>query len=79
MGAARIINRNPYLFGPGPVRRIPKGPLSYYGRLPALQGFTMAALHGTVIALAGGLLFKFTTLDPQIKAIEDYYKENPPR
>jgi hypothetical protein len=39
----------------------------------------MAALHGTVLALAGGFLFKFTIGDPQIKAIEDYYKENPPR
>lgn len=79
MVADRIINRNPYLYGPGPMRRTPKGPTSYYGRLPALKGFSMAATHGVLLALAGAFFFKFTVGDPQIKAIEDYYKENPPR
>lgn len=75
----RIINRNPYLYGPGPIRRVPKGPMSYYGRLPPLKGFSMAAIHGVAFALTGSFLFKFFVGDPQIKAIEDYYRENPPR
>jgi hypothetical protein len=78
-GEERIINRNPYLFGPGPVRRVPKGFLTSYGRMPPVQGFTMAAVHGMIIALGGALIFKYGFGDPQIKAIEDYYKENPPR
>lgn len=76
---ARIVNKNPYLFGPGPVRRVPKGIMSYYGRLPPAQGFSMAAIHGTVLALSGGFFYKYFFGDPQIKTIEDYYKENPPR
>lgn len=75
----RIINKNPFLYGPGPVRRIPKGPFSFYGKAPPLQGFSMAAAHGVAIALAGSFFFKFFFGDPQIKAIEEYYKENPPR
>ena len=78
-GEQRIIHRNPYLYGPGPVRRVPTGFLGSYGRMPAMQGFTMAAIHGMIFALAGSLIFKYGFGDPQIKAIEDYYKENPPR
>jgi hypothetical protein len=77
--AERIINRNPYLFGPGPMKRVPSGAFSYYGRLPPLQGFAMCAAHGVVIALTGGLAYKFIFGDPQIKQIQEYYKENPPR
>jgi len=79
MPQERIINRNPYLYGPGPIRRVPKGRMGYYGSLPPVQGFTMAALHGLVIALAGGLSYKYMFGDPQIRAIEKYYQENPPR
>lgn len=76
----RIVNRNPYLYGPGPVHRTPtRGMMSYYGKLPPLQGFTAAAVHGTVLALAGGFAFKWMVGDPEIRAIESYYKENPPR
>jgi hypothetical protein len=75
----RLVNYNPFLFGPGPVRRTPSGVGSYYGRVPALQGFSMAAIHGTIIALAGGFAFKYFIGDPQIKTIETYYRENPPR
>jgi hypothetical protein len=78
-GEQRIVNRNPYLYGPGPVRRVPKGMLTSYGNMPPLQGFTMAVVHGGVLALAGCLVFKYGFGDPQIKAIENYYKENPPR
>ena len=79
MTGERIINRNPYLYGPGPVRRVPSGVLSSYGRMPPLQGFSMAVIHGTIMALAGSFAFKFFIGDKQIKAIETYYKENPPR
>ena len=79
MTGERIINKNPYLYGPGPVRRMPSGLGSYYGRLPALHGFSMAVIHGTVLALTGGFIFKYGFGDPQIKTIENYYKENPPR
>lgn len=79
MAGERLINRNPYLFGPGPVKRVPKGAFTSYGRLPPLQGFSMAALHGVALALTGSLLFKYTFGDPQIRAIEQYYEENPPR
>mgnify|MGYP003390216125 CR=1 FL=1 len=79
MAGERIINRNPYLYGPGPIRRVPSGLASYYGRLPPLQGFSMAAAHGVVFALAGALIWKYTYGNPAIKKIEDYYKENPPR
>ena len=75
----RLINRNPYLFGPGPVKRIPTGTLTSYGRMPPLQGCSMAAMHGIGLALAGSFAFKFFIGDPEIRTIEKYYEENPPR
>lgn len=77
--AERIINRNPELFGPGPVKRIPKGVFTMYSRMPPVQGFTMAAGHAVVLGLIGSFAFKWTIGDPQIREIEEYYKENPPR
>lgn len=78
-GEQRIINRNPYLYGPGPVLRRPSGLGSYYGKLPPLQGFSMAAIHGCILAFAGSCFYKFGFGDPQIRAIKEYYEENPPR
>ena len=80
-GEERIINRNPYLYGPGPVRRVApaSGFMTSYGRMPPLQGFSMAAIHGMIFAIGGVMIFKYGFGDPQIRAIEDYYKENPPR
>jgi hypothetical protein len=75
----RIINRNPYLFGPGPIKRTPSGLGSYYGKLPPLQGFSMAAIHGCIFALTGGLIYKYGFGDPQIRTIKQYYIDNPPR
>jgi hypothetical protein len=76
----KIINRNPYLFGPGPIKRIPSRPgFGYFGRLPPLAGFSQAAAIGVGIALAGSFTFKWVFGDPQIRAIEEYYRENPPR
>jgi hypothetical protein len=75
----RIINRNPYLYGPGPVRRTPSGLGSYYGNLPPLKGFSMAAIHGCIFAFAGACVFKFAIGDPQVRTIKQYYIDNPPR
>ena len=76
MAGDRIINRNPYLFGPGPIKRVPKGPMTMYSRMTPVRGFGMAAAHGVVLGLVGGFIFKFAIGDPQIRAIEEYYKEN---
>lgn len=72
----RIINRNPYLYGPGPVKRVPKGMFTFYSRMPPIQGFALAAGHAVVLGLIGSFAFKFMIGDPQIRAIEEYYKEN---
>lgn len=79
MAGERLINRNPYLYGPGPVRRVPSGMSSHYANMPPARGFSSAAMHGVMFALAGSFVFKFFIGDPQIKAIETFYKENPPR
>ena len=75
----RLINRNPYLYGPGPVRRVPTGMFSFYAKLPPRQGFMLAALTGCALGFAVSMSFKVFIGDPQLKAVEDYYKENPPR
>jgi hypothetical protein len=77
--ADRIINRNPYLYGPGPVRRTPSGVVGYYGKLPPLRGFSMAAIHGCIFAFLGACVFKFGIGDPQVRTIKQYYIDNPPR
>ena len=64
MTEERIVNRNPYLFGPGPVRRVSKpGVMTSYGRMPPLQGFTMAAIHGMIFAVGGALGGKGAAVD----------------
>jgi hypothetical protein len=72
----RIINKNPRLYGPGPVRRTPN---MYYSRMPALRGFAMCATHAIAIGFATSCVYKFTMGDPSTRAIEEYYKENPPK
>lgn len=80
MSSDRIINYNKRLYGPGPVARLPvAGFRGYYARMPPLQGFSMAALHGTILGLAVGGYFKFFLADVDTKKIEQYYQENPPR
>ena len=78
--AGRVINRNPLLYGPGPVRRESQ---FYYARLSRTKGpaysFMVCAAHGIVLGMIGGFGFKWLIGDKQIKMIEDYYKENPPR
>eukprot|EP00543_Licmophora_paradoxa_P000427 CAMPEP_0202444746 /NCGR_PEP_ID=MMETSP1360-20130828/3700_1 /ASSEMBLY_ACC=CAM_ASM_000848 /TAXON_ID=515479 /ORGANISM="Licmophora paradoxa, Strain CCMP2313" /LENGTH=73 /DNA_ID=CAMNT_0049060793 /DNA_START=240 /DNA_END=461 /DNA_ORIENTATION=+ len=71
----RIVNKNPHLFGPGPLARRATG----IGARPPLQGFVITAFQGLALAFAGGFAYKFGMGDPGIKKIEDYYKENPPR
>jgi hypothetical protein len=75
----KLVNRNPYLYGPGPVRRVPSGPFSYFGRAPPVTGFSAAAGAGAVIALVCSYTYKILFMDPQVRQIETYYKENPPR
>lgn len=71
----RVVNRNPALFGPGPLARRPAG----IGARPPLQGLVICAAQGLAVALAGGFVYKVSMGDPGIKAIDDYYKENPPK
>ena len=76
MGAERLINRNPLLYGPGPVARRPMGGI---GAMPPLRGLVTCAAQGMAIALAGGFFYTFFIGNPGLKKVEDYYKENPPR
>mmetsp|Transcript_11039 Transcript_11039/g.31992 ORF Transcript_11039/g.31992 Transcript_11039/m.31992 type:complete len:83 (+) Transcript_11039:86-334(+) len=78
--ASRIINSNKRLFGPGPVARIPAAGINgYYARLAPLEGFTHAAVHGTVLGFIAAAVYKFGVGDPEAKEIAAYYEENPPR
>ena len=72
----RIVNRDPRLYGPGPVRRVPT---QYYGKMSALRGFSMCATHGIALGVVAGLIYKFGFGDPDTRLIEEYYKENPPK
>ena len=75
--AERLINRNPQLFGPGPVARRPaEGSI---GAMPPLRGLVVCASQGLAVALAGGIAYNVIWGNPQIKKVEEYYKENPPR
>ncbi|KAL3776801.1 hypothetical protein ACHAW5_006220 [Stephanodiscus triporus] len=74
--AERLINRNPELFGPGPLARRPAGGI---GAMPPLRGLVVCASQGLAVALLGGIAYKVLIGDPQIQKIDDYYKENPPR
>jgi hypothetical protein len=74
--AERLINRNPLLYGPGPVARRPDGGI---GAMPPLRGLVVCASQGIAVGLAGGLIYNVVWGNPGIKKVEDYYKENPPR
>ena len=78
--AERLVNYNKRLFGPGPVARMPaSGIRGYYARMPPLQGFCMAAAHGTALGLVVGFYYKFGMGNPDTASIKKYYEENPPR
>jgi hypothetical protein len=72
----RIVNKDPRLYGPGPVRRVSP---SYYGKMPPLRGFAMCATHGIALGFLGGLVYKVLSGDPETRSIEEYYRENPPK
>ena len=74
--AERLINRNPLLYGPGPVARRPQGGV---GAMPPLRGLVVCASQGLAVALAGGITYNVVWGNPGIQKVEDYYKENPPR
>ena len=71
----RIINRNPQLYGPGPLARRMAG----IGAKPPLQGLVTVATQGLALAIVGAFAWKWTVGDPMINDIEKYYKENPSR
>mmetsp|Transcript_10569 Transcript_10569/g.16089 ORF Transcript_10569/g.16089 Transcript_10569/m.16089 type:complete len:84 (-) Transcript_10569:452-703(-) len=73
--AERLINRNPELFGPGPLARRATG----IGAMPPLKGLVTCATQGLAVGLVGGLAYNFIYGNPGVQMIEDYYKENPPR
>merc|ERR1711862_223747 len=73
--AERLVNRNPLLYGPGPVSRHASG----IGSMPPLKGLVVCAGQGLVVALAGGLFYNVFFGDPMLKQVEAYYEENPPR
>ena len=76
----KIINYNKRLYGPGPLARVPApGIRGFYARMPPLQGFTMAAVHGAAMGLGVSLYFKFFMGDADTRTIKQYYEENPPR
>ena len=54
--AERLINRNPELFGPGPLARRPAGGI---GAMPPLKGLVACATQGLAVALLGGLAYNF--------------------
>jgi len=70
------VNKDKRLYGPGPVNRIGN---KYYSKMPALRGFSMCATHAIVIGFGVAMAYKFTMADPSTRAIEEYYKENPPK
>ena len=75
--AERLINRNPYLFGPGPVARRPaEGSI---GAMPPLRGLVVCASQGLAVGLVGGIAYNVFLGNPQIAKVEAYYEENPPR
>jgi hypothetical protein len=71
-----VVNRNPLLYGPGPLARKHAGGI---GAGPPLRGLIICASQGIAFGLAGGLFYNVFIGNPGIKAIEDYYKENPTR
>ena len=70
----RVINRNPYLFGPGPLAR-----RSALTNESPVKSLVVMASQGSVLALGLAFAWKFGWGDPELKQFEDYYKENPPR
>lgn len=75
--AERLVNRNPLLFGPGPLARRPTP--GTVGAMPPLKGLVTCASGGLAFGLAGGFGYKIFLGDPHTRKVEEYYMENPPR
>lgn len=73
----RVVNRNKWLYGPGPLARRPQA--GSIGAMPPLRGLVTCALYGGVVSLVGGIGYLVLWGNPTIKSIENYYKENPTR
>jgi hypothetical protein len=72
----RVINKNKWLYGPGPLARRPTGGIA---AMPPLRGLVTCAAYGMAVSLAGGFGYLVFYGNPATKQIEDYYKENPTR
>jgi hypothetical protein len=70
-----IINRNPSLYGPGPLARRMGG----IGARPPLHSLVIMASSGLVVSLVTAVVWKYSLGDNDIKVFEDYYKENSPK
>lgn len=71
----RIVNKNPFLYGPGPVSRPPRG----LGAKPPLAAFKICAFQALGVAFVGGFAYNFLIGNDTIKKIEKYYEEHPVR
>ena len=72
----RLINKNKWLYGPGPLGR---RPTSGIAAMPPLRGLVTCAMQGGVVSLVGGFAYLILVGNPGMKQVEDYYKENPTR
>jgi hypothetical protein len=77
MAGERIINRNPYLLWTGPGHLSPKGTMSLLRKIASLRRVHNGC-RPQVIAFWGSIQV-LCWRSTQIRGIEGYYKENPPR
>lgn len=68
-----IPNQNPWLYGPGPFKRVPTGPAAG----PPLAGLVKVCLQGLVLASAATFAVKKVYVDPQRRAYKEYYEKHP--
>merc|ERR1711862_297235 len=64
-------NRNPYLYGPGPVNRLGKK----FARMPPLQGLVRCIAEATVIGCIGGYVWYVTVKEPWERGVKEYYED----
>jgi hypothetical protein len=66
----RIVNRNPSLYGPGPVARRMGG----LGSRKPLHSLVAIASQGIVLSISLAFAWKYTFGVKEIKVFEDYYQ-----
>jgi len=66
-------NRNPRLYGPGPVFRAGKGPAAG----APLASLMKVAVQGAALGFVAAMAYKVTIKDPTQRAVDEYYKKNP--